>query len=102
MEEYKYVSEWKSVLGPALQSKAEELMTMGYARATQEDVWNCLKKKVWKGDPEKRLHQVVQDIMHLSSNLYMSYLTVSAYQDDDLMASINALTESAEDQHESK
>lgn len=92
MEIRKTVDTWKKELKPALESKAGEFRLMGYSRATEEDIWNCLVKKVWKGNPEKRLHEVVQDILHLSSNIYMSYLTVDAYQDDDLMASIAALT----------
>ncbi|WP_047979702.1 post-transcriptional regulator [Ornithinibacillus contaminans] len=92
MEIIKTVKEWKVELKPALQSKAEEFQLMGYTRATAEDVWRCLEKKVWKGNPDKRLHEVVQEVFHLSSNIYMSYLTVDTYQDDDLMASIAALT----------
>lgn len=90
----KTVSEWKTEIGPALNSKASELRLMGYNNATGEDVWKCLEEKVWKGeDPSKRLYEVVQDILNLSSNVYMSYLTINAYQDDDLSASIAAVTE---------
>ncbi|WP_042146126.1 post-transcriptional regulator [Paucisalibacillus sp. EB02] len=88
----KAVEAWKQELKPVLISKAEELQLMGYSKATHEDIWKCLVNKVWKGNPEKMLHEVVQDIFHLSSNIYMSYLTIDAYQDDDLMASIAALT----------
>jgi len=69
-------------------------LELGYTQATNEDVWNCLVEKVWKGNPTKRLHEVIQDIFHLGSNIYISYLTVNAYQDDtDLLESIAALTE---------
>ncbi len=78
---------------PALDSKTSEFKLMGYSQATGDDIWDCLVQKVWKGNPTKRLHEVTQDIFHLASNLYMSYLTVNAYQEnDDLMASIAALT----------
>lgn len=92
METVKTVAEWKSLITPALESKSSEFKLLGYAQATREDVWNCLEKKVWKDNPAKRLYEVVQDIFHLGSNIYMSYLTLNAYQDDDLMASIAALT----------
>jgi Post-transcriptional regulator len=95
MVEVRRVSEWKQLLKPVLHSKVEEFKLLGYSRATREDVWNCLTKKVWKGDPEKRLYQVVEDILHLRSTIYMSYLTVQSYQDDEgLLASIAALTAS--------
>lgn len=93
MEMQHTVDEWKQSIIPALNSKADELEMLGYAQATPEDVWKCLKEKVWKGDPEKRLYEVVQDIFHLSSNIYLSYLTMASYQNEDLMASIAALTE---------
>ncbi|MUK86999.1 hypothetical protein GMD78_01100 [Ornithinibacillus sp. L9] len=92
MELVKSVEEWKSLLYPVLESKALEFQMMGYSKATNEDIWDCLVKKVWKGNPSKRIHEVVQDVLHLGSNIYMSYITVNAYQDDDLMASIAALT----------
>ncbi|MBM7597836.1 hypothetical protein JOC34_000193 [Virgibacillus halotolerans] len=92
METVKEVNEWKTLIGPALESKVYEFHQMGYTRATSEDIWKCLTKKVWKGNPDKRIHEVVQDILHLGSNIYLSYLTVEAYQNDDLSASIAALT----------
>ncbi|MBM7569548.1 post-transcriptional regulator [Aquibacillus albus] len=94
MEIQKSVSDWKSMLSVVLHSKVDEFRMMGYSRTTSEDVWNCLTEKVWKGNPEKRLHEVVQDIFHLNSNTYMSYLTVQTYKDDNLLASIAALTNS--------
>ncbi|MGJ9457076.1 post-transcriptional regulator [Oceanobacillus sp. CF4.6] len=92
MEIKQNVSEWKQMIIPALKSKAEELEMMGYSQATPDDVWSCMVKKVWKGDPEKLLHEIVQDILHLASSTYLSYLTMSSYQNDNLIASIAALT----------
>lgn len=86
------VEEWRTTVLPVIDSKVNELIVMGYSKVNREEVWSCLKKKVWKGNPEKRLHEVVQDILHLRPHVYMSYLTMNAYQDDDLMASIQALT----------
>lgn len=85
--------DWKPMVRPALESKTKELLLMGYPQATSEDIWSCLENSLWKGDPQKRIHEVVQDIFHLSGNSYMSYLTLDSYQEDnDLMASIAALT----------
>ncbi len=93
LELIRTVEDWKLKIEPALASKVSELQLMGYKEATNENVWDCLRQKVWKGNPEKRLYEAVQDVFHLSSNIYMSYLTVSAYQDEnDLFASIAALT----------
>lgn len=93
---HKQVTEWRSNVEPFLTSKLEEFLLMGYSRATIEDIWNCLEKNVWKDNPQKRLYEVVQDIMHLRATVYMNYLTVKAYQDDDLMASIQAVMDEDE------
>lgn len=86
------VNEWKEMIYPAVESKVEEFRLMGYSKATADDIWNCLVQKVWKDNPDKRLYEVVQDVFHLGATTYMSYLTVKAYQNDDLMASIAAVT----------
>ncbi|MGM8364687.1 post-transcriptional regulator [Virgibacillus sp. W0181] len=94
MEQLKTVRDWKASIEPALISKAREFQLMGYKEATPEGIWECLNTKLWKNNPSKRLHEVVQDIFHLNTNIYMSYLTVNAQvQEDDLMASIHALNE---------
>lgn len=86
------VNDWKEAMKPALESKRSEFQLMGYSKASTEEIWSCLVLKVWKGNPEKRLYEVAQDIFHLGSSIYLSYLTVKAYEDDDLMASIQAVT----------
>lgn len=91
MEMKKHVNEWKIAVLPFLDSKVEELQLMGYPQATRDDVWKCLEEKVWKGNTEKRLHEITHHIMHLKSSTYLSYLTVNSYKNDDLMASISAI-----------
>lgn len=87
------VSEWRPIIQPVIDSKVRELVLMGYSQATSKDIWRCLEERVWKGNPTKLLHEVVQDVFHLKGSVYMSYLTLNAYQeDDDLMTSIAALT----------
>lgn len=88
----KTVTEWRPLIECVLESKAREFALMGYSQATSSDIWNCLQEKVWKGNPVMRLHEIVQDIFHLKTSIYMSYLTINAYKDDDLMSSIAALT----------
>lgn len=92
MDAAKPVTEWKSLIMPVLESKADEFRSLGYTETTSEDIWKCLRARVWKNHPEKRLYEMAQDIFHLRTNIYMSYLTVDAQQDDDLMSSITALT----------
>lgn len=92
MEYERPIEDWKELLIPALESKVEELHLMNYQQANIENVWACLKEKVWKETSHKRLYEVTQDIFHLSGSVFMGYLTVNAYTDDsDLMSSIKAV-----------
>ena len=98
MEE-KTVEEWKRHIAPALQSKQSEFNLIGYSEVTQDEIWKCLQEKVWKGNPKKKLHEIVQDIFHLQASTYMSFMTVDALkvEDDDLKASIEALSNPRDD-----
>lgn len=94
MEE-KTIKEWKTHIIPVLYTKQSEFKLVGYTEVTRDEIWRCLEEKVWKGNPKKRLHEVVMDIFQLSTTTYMSFMTVRALQadKDDLKASIQALTE---------
>ncbi|WP_085991805.1 post-transcriptional regulator [Oceanobacillus senegalensis] len=96
MEVFQPVNEWKHEVKPVLDSKSREFQELGYSQATSEDIWKCLIEKVWKGNPKKRIYETVQDIFHLGSSVYLSYLTVHSYENVDLMASISALTSEGE------
>lgn len=93
--EKKTVQEWKDIVAPALRSKQGEFKLIGYADVSTEKIWQCLEERVWKNNPQKRLHEVVEDIFHLSTATYMNFMTVKALKSDkdDLMASIQAVTE---------
>jgi len=93
MEHYQTVNEWKERLAPVLQSKAEEFRLMGYPKADREEIWDCLMKKVWTGNPKKRLYEVVAEVYQLKTNVYLSYLTHNTLVNDDLSASISAVLE---------
>ncbi len=92
----KPVLEWRNKVKPVLDSKRKEFFIIGYSKTTNDDIWDCLVDRIWEGNPNKRLHEVVQDILHLTSSVYMNYLTLSTYQDDDLMESINALIKNSD------
>lgn len=96
MEE-KTVEQWKREIMPALKSKRSEFKLVGYEDVTEEMIWECLREKVWKGNPKKRLHEVIQDIFHLQATTYMNFVAIEALQvdeDDDLMSSIQAVMQS--------
>ncbi|WP_163150295.1 post-transcriptional regulator [Anoxybacillus sp. MB8] len=70
-------------LMPALQSKVDELKLLGYKQATIEDVWNCLMMKKWKKNKEeKRLFELVNDILSLRASDYMAYIVTKEQKND--------------------
>ncbi|OEH91493.1 post-transcriptional regulator [Bacillus solimangrovi] len=71
---------------PALRSKVEELHHHGYTKATEEEIWKCLKKKRWKKIDQIRLYQMVSDIMTLTVHEYMSFITQENYKNNDWFA----------------
>lgn len=93
LDKRKSVTEWREELEAVLDIKKNEFQMLGYDKTTTEDIWNCLRKTVWKDkEPQKRLYEVVAEILQLQITTYMTYLTMGIYQDDeDLMASISAL-----------
>lgn len=90
------VEQWREMVGEVIDSKKDEFHFLGYTSVTPNDIWDCLLHNVWKGNPEKRLHEIVQDIFHLKPQTFMSYLTLQTYQDEDLLQSIEALTKGEE------
>lgn len=79
----KRIDEWKDEMKIVLHSKQREYELLGYNEISADDIWDCLKDFVWKGNPEKHLHEVVQDIFHLPIHVYMDYLSLHTLQKED-------------------
>ncbi|HEY4552730.1 MAG TPA: post-transcriptional regulator [Bacillaceae bacterium] len=79
------------ILGPALQSKAEEMAVLGYGHVTKEDLWGFLINKKWKKPAEGiRMYALVSDVLSLKPGEYMNYATVSAFRSPDLFADLDS------------
>ncbi|MBM7678586.1 post-transcriptional regulator [Gracilibacillus alcaliphilus] len=87
----KPVAAWRNEVTEILESKVEEFKMLDYSKVTSDDIWNCLKEKVWKGEPEKSLSELIQDIYHLPANLFITYLTQKTWTDSNLQESLDAI-----------
>lgn len=68
-------------LGPALESKVEELHFYGYDTATLEDLWSYLVNKKWKKhEGDIPLYMAVNDILTIKSGDFMNYKTRTEYK----------------------
>jgi hypothetical protein len=75
------IEAYREQLSIVLESKVEEFQMLGYDRVTKEDVWKCLKTRKWKKvDSDVRLYELVNDVLTLTANDYMTFLTMKAYQ----------------------
>jgi hypothetical protein len=77
-----HLTEWKEEVQPAVESKKEEFHYLGYESVTSEEVWECVKGKMKKKKIEPRLHSIVDTILSLSLNDFMTWLTVQSYKED--------------------
>ncbi len=72
---------YREQLQIVIDSKVDEFKIVGYDRVTADDIWNCLKSKKWKKvNGDVKLHQLVNDVLTLSTSDYMNYLTMEAYK----------------------
>lgn len=76
------MAEWKKEVYPALESKKDEFHLLGYDKATVDEIWSCLLARLERNDDieEIKLHRLVNEIMRISPNEYMNWLTIHAYR----------------------
>ncbi|WP_409301894.1 post-transcriptional regulator [Peribacillus sp. SCS-155] len=75
---------------PALANKAEELRLLGMDAVNEEDIWSYLTLKKWKRPGEDiHIHQLVSDIMSVSSSQFMTYATVEAYKGPNVFGELS-------------
>ncbi|WP_077214092.1 post-transcriptional regulator [Bacillus dakarensis] len=80
--------EFRELVQPALRSKLEEFALLGYETVDEEQLWTYLTKKKWKKEKnEKKLFELVDDILSVTPGEYMGFATVEALKSPDLGAS---------------
>ncbi|MGG3790599.1 post-transcriptional regulator [Geobacillus thermodenitrificans] len=68
-------------LMPALECKYDEFRLLGYTQVTIDGLWECLCARKWKNAlAEKKLYELVSDILSLSPGEYMAFLTMRSYE----------------------
>ncbi|GGB49315.1 post-transcriptional regulator [Fictibacillus barbaricus] len=77
-----HFSQWKKEVQPAVQSKKEEFHYMGYESVTDAEIWECVQARLKKKKVEPRLHSLVDHILALSLNDFMTWLTIQAYREE--------------------
>jgi hypothetical protein len=77
-----HFAEWKDEVKPAVISKKEEFHYMGYESVTEGEIWECVLTKLKKKKEDPRLHTLVDYILSLTLNDFMTWLTIQSYKED--------------------
>jgi hypothetical protein len=72
--------EFKDHVKPAIVSKLEEFILLGYEDVSEEKLWAFLKNKKWKKTPVLSVHEVVRDVLALKIGDFMNYATVESFK----------------------
>lgn len=66
---------------PALRSKMDEFLLLGYDSIAEDELWEFLLKKKWKKVKEEiKLHEIIQDIFSVKVSDYMSFRTIETFK----------------------
>ncbi len=61
-----------------LKLKQEEFTSQGYNNVEKSDIWSYFERYKWKKEVPQYYHEVVQDIVDLTSNDYFNYARIKA------------------------
>ncbi|MFE8696845.1 post-transcriptional regulator [Cytobacillus sp. FJAT-53684] len=66
---------------PALRSKLEEFFLLGYGHVKEKELWDFLVRKKWrKTDENKRISELVEDILSIKVGEYFHFATIEAFK----------------------
>lgn len=72
-------------LQPALKSKLDEFVLLGYKTINEEELWNYLTRKKWKKAKEElKLFELVQQIMEVKVSDFIHYATIEAFKASEM------------------
>lgn len=70
------LEEKRKELKQVLTSKLEEFELLGYKNINEDELWEYFVKKKWKKRDEIMFHEMVNDILTLSPQKYLTYVTI--------------------------
>ncbi|WP_308170358.1 post-transcriptional regulator [Neobacillus sp. 114] len=77
--------QFRTQVKPAMVSKLEEFRLLGYDSISETELWGYLTKKKWrKVTDEKKLYEIIQDILSIKVSDYISFATIETYKTAEL------------------
>ena len=85
MEKIHPYEQYRVQLLPAIHSKCEEFVLLGYDKVSVDHFWYFLKNKKWKKSKAHThsIYQLVNDIMTVTMGEYIHYQTIEAFKDSE-------------------
>jgi hypothetical protein len=84
MENSHDFNQFRTKVEPALLSKLEEFQMLGYDSVSEDGLWDFLTRKKWKKvKDEKKLYEIVDDILSVKVSDFISYTTIETYKNND-------------------
>jgi len=82
LESTKMLESLRDQLKPAILSKLNEFEILGYESVQEDDIWKFLLMKKWRKlkEDDIQLHKLVNDILSVRIQEYMTFITVEAFQ----------------------
>lgn len=66
---------------PAIASKVEEFSLLGYGEVKEQELWDYLTTKKWrKAAEDKRIAEIVDDILSVKVGDYFNFATIEAFK----------------------
>lgn len=72
--EFHSVKELYDRLLPALRTKKNEMLRVGYSYVKEEDIWNYLKQVKWQNASNLSLYEMVNDVLNTDNDTIDSYM----------------------------
>ncbi len=83
MENSHVFNQFRSKVEPALVSKLEEFQLLGYDSVSEDGLWEFLTRKKWKKvKDEKKLYEIIDDILSVKVSDFISYTTIETYKNN--------------------
>jgi hypothetical protein len=84
MEKSHAYNHFRTQVEPALVSKLEEFLILGYNDVSEDGLWEFLIKKKWKKVKEDiRIYEIIDDVLSIKVSDYISFTTIETYKHND-------------------
>lgn len=84
MEKSHAYNHFRTQVAPALTSKLDEFLLLGYDSVSEDGLWEFLMKKKWKKvKKEIRIYEIIDDILSIKVSDFINFTTIETFKNND-------------------